>query len=144
MHLFVHSAVLTTPPLLLLLRLATPAAASVNSFYFSFPSKTAAVPLVHNGDVLNVTWFSEYNQASLIHWCGGTNSMCAHHPRVQHPPPPSRMRLSALEMQCKPSPLSPATAPPRLPSTPRGRGPATGSSSSKAMRIGTSTAGLSM
>lgn len=62
----------TTTALLLAAAAAHRAAASTNSFYFSFPSKTTTVPLVHNGDVLNVTWFSEYNQASLEHWCGTT------------------------------------------------------------------------
>ncbi|KAK0610209.1 hypothetical protein DIS24_g12163 [Lasiodiplodia hormozganensis] len=57
---------------LLLLLLAQQCIASTNSFYFSFPSKTEDVPLVHNGDTLNVTWFSEYNQAVLNFWCGTT------------------------------------------------------------------------
>lgn len=57
---------------LLLLLLAQQCIASTNSFYFSFPSKTDDVPLVHNGDTLNVTWFSEYNQAVLNFWCGTT------------------------------------------------------------------------
>ncbi|KAK0654625.1 hypothetical protein DIS24_g5132 [Lasiodiplodia hormozganensis] len=48
------------------------AAATSNSGYFSFPLKADDVPTVHNADVLNVTWFSLYDQAVLYFWCSQT------------------------------------------------------------------------
>lgn len=49
-------------------------AVTINSDYFPWPLKAAAVPEVHNGDTLNVTWNSTQTQAILYHWCGGTLS----------------------------------------------------------------------
>ncbi|KAF4536507.1 uncharacterized protein LTHEOB_12212 [Lasiodiplodia theobromae] len=48
------------------------AAATSNSGYFSFPLKADDVPTVHNADVLNVTWYSLYDQAVLYFWCSQT------------------------------------------------------------------------
>ncbi|EKG15090.1 hypothetical protein MPH_07773 [Macrophomina phaseolina MS6] len=47
-------------------------AATFNNNYFTFPLKSDEVPEVHNGDTLNVTWKSGYDQAILYHWCGQT------------------------------------------------------------------------
>lgn len=40
-----------------------------NTNYFTFPSKTDDIPLVHLGDTLNVTWLSDYSQAVMYFWC---------------------------------------------------------------------------
>lgn len=40
-----------------------------NTNYFTFPSKTDDIPLVHTGDTLNVTWLSDYSQAVMYFWC---------------------------------------------------------------------------
>ncbi|KAL1643964.1 hypothetical protein SLS58_004639 [Diplodia intermedia] len=45
--------------------------AEENSFYFSFPLIHGSFPTVHVNDKVNVTWFSDLDQAVLQLFCGG-------------------------------------------------------------------------